>query len=78
MKTQSHTESESWKGKDLEAAAKHTVKVHVWAGISKMGPTKICISDSGCSLVCEDVGRFLSPFHREFLSGSTIPVHARQ
>ena len=27
----------------LKPAANHTVKVHVWAGISKMGATKICI-----------------------------------
>ena len=30
----------------LKPAAKHTLKVNVWAGISKRGAAKICIFDS--------------------------------
>ena len=29
----------------FQPAAKHAVKVHVWAGISKVGATNICIFD---------------------------------
>ena len=29
----------------LKAKPKHALKVHVWAGISKMGATNICIFD---------------------------------
>ena len=29
----------------LKPAAKHTVKVYVWAGISKRGATNICVFD---------------------------------
>jgi hypothetical protein len=30
-------------GEIIKAQVKHTLKVHVWAGISKRGATKICI-----------------------------------
>jgi len=32
-----------WKERTLKPQAKHTIKVHVWAGISMRGATKICI-----------------------------------
>ena len=34
-----------WKEKKLKPQAEHTIKVHVWAGISLRGTSKICIFD---------------------------------
>ena len=44
--------------------AKHPVKVHVWAGISKKGATKICIFDGimDATLYCEILEKTLIPF----------------
>ena len=47
--------------------AKHPVKVHVWAGISKKGPTGVCIFEGimDARLYCEILERTLLPFIRE-------------
>ena len=48
---------------------KHPLKVHVWAGISKHGPTKICIFDGimDAELYCEILESSLIPFINEKL-----------
>ena len=43
--------------------AKHPVKVHVWAGISKRGPTSICIFE----------GIMDAPLHVEVLWQTLLP-----
>ena len=55
----------------LKPAAKHTVKVHVWAGISKMGATKICIFDQimDAHLYVKILEDFLLPFLEDSLQG---------
>lgn len=48
---------------------KHPVKVHVWAGISKKGPTPVCIFEGimAAPLFCEILQRTLIPFlHKTF------------
>ena len=51
----------------LKPQAKHTLKVHVWAGISKRGATKICIFDQtmDAPLYVEILRDFLLPFIEE-------------
>lgn len=51
---------------------KHPLKVHVWAGISRHGPTKICIFDGimDADLFCNILETTLVPFIRE-----TLPNH---
>ena len=46
------------------ARAKHPVKVHVWAAISRKGATEVCIFDGimDASLYCEILDRTLVPF----------------
>ena len=48
----------------LKPRAKHPIKVHVWAGISKKGPTGICIFEGKMDalLYCEIIRRTLLPF----------------
>ena len=48
---------------------KHPLKVHVWAGISRHGPTKICIFDGimDADLFCNILETTLVPFIREKL-----------
>ena len=43
---------------------KHPIKVHVWAGISKQGPTEVCIFEGimAAPLYCEILQRTLLPF----------------
>lgn len=47
--------------------AKHPVKVHVWAGISKQGATEVCVFEGimDASLYCEILEKTLLPFIRE-------------
>ena len=52
------------KERQLKSQAKHMVKVHVWAGISARGATKICI------LYIEILWGFLLPFIEEKFQGS--------
>lgn len=44
--------------------AKHPVKVHVWAGISKQGATKVCVFEGimNAALYCEILEKTLLPF----------------
>lgn len=46
---------------------KHPVKVHVWAGISKKGPTQVCIFEGtmDAPLFCNILQQTLLPFLRE-------------
>lgn len=46
---------------------KHPVKVHVWAGISKKGATKVCIFEGimAAPLYCQILEKTLLPFIRE-------------
>lgn len=46
--------------------AKHPVKVHVWAGISKQGATEVCIFEGimNASLYCDILEKTLLPFIR--------------
>lgn len=52
--------------------AKHPVKVHVWAGISKAGPTEICIFDGTmeATLYTDILEKTLIPFIRNVLPNS--------
>lgn len=45
---------------------KHPIKVHVWAGISKKGPTSVCIFEGimAAPLFCDILERTLLPFLR--------------
>ena len=47
--------------------AKHPVKVHVWAGISKVGATQVCIFEGimAAPLYCEILKKTLLPFIEE-------------
>jgi len=51
---------------------KHPLKLHVWAGISRHGATKICISEGimEASLYCSTLESTLIPFLRD-----TLPNH---
>ena len=54
---------------------KHSIKVHVWAGISARGATKIYIFEGimDAEFYTQILGRHLVPFIREiFPSGSQI------
>ena len=48
----------------LKPCAKHPIKVHVWAGISKKGPTPICIFEGkmDAPLYCEILRKTFLPF----------------
>lgn len=48
----------------LKPKPKHPIKVHVWAGISKHGPTEVCIFEGimTASLYCEILQKTLLPF----------------
>ena len=48
----------------LKPRAKHPVKVHVWAGISKKGPTPVCIFEGimNAPLYCNILQKTLIPF----------------
>ena len=58
--------------RQLKPQAKHTLKVHVWAGISKRGATKICIFDQtmDAPLYIGILLDFLLPFVEETFQGS--------
>ena len=60
------------KERQLKPQAKHTLKVHVWAGISTRGVTKICIFDQtmDATLYIEILRGFLLPFIEEKFQGS--------
>ena len=46
--------------------AKHPVKVHVWAGITKKGPSAVCVFEGmNAPLYCEILERTLLPFIQE-------------
>ena len=54
--------------------AKHPVKVHVWAGISKSGATEVCVFEGimNAELYCEILQKTLLPFlNRQFPNPST-------
>ena len=56
------------KEREYKPAAKHALKVHVWAGISKRGATRICIFDQtmDAQLYIQILDNFLVPFLEEF------------
>ena len=61
--------------------AKHPVKVHAWAGISKKGATAVCIFEGimDAPLYCEILEQTLLPFIQEkFPPTKYSPIHARQ
>ena len=60
------------KERQLKPQAKHTLKVHVWAGISNRGATKICIFDQtmDATLYIEILRNFLLPFIEKKFQGS--------
>ena len=51
----------------LKPRPKHPVKVHVWAGISKKGPTSVCVFEGimNAPLFCDILQQTLIPFLRE-------------
>ena len=59
------------KERQLKPQAKHTLKVHVWAGISNRGATKICIFDQtmDATLYIEILRNFLLPFIEKKFQG---------
>ena len=65
--TAKQCESRFGKKRTLKPQAKHTIKVHVWAGISMRGATKICIFDQvkDASLYIGILREFLLPFIRK-------------
>ena len=58
--------------RELKPQAKHMLKVHVWAGISKRGATKICIFDQtmDAPVYIGILHDFLLPFLEEKFQGS--------
>ena len=56
----------------LKPAAKHAVKVHVWAGISKRGATNICVFDQIMDgmLYTQILDKYLLPFLEEHFRGT--------
>ena len=51
--------------------AKHAVKVHVWAGISKRGATKLCFRpNNGWCVAHTNFGTVSASLHRETLYGT--------
>ena len=58
--------------RELKPQAKHALKVHVWAGISKRGATKICIFDQtmGAPVYIGILRDFLLPILEEEFQGS--------
>ena len=56
----------------LKLAPKHAIKVHVWAGISKKGATRICVFDQimDGKLYVEILENFLVPFIKESFHGT--------
>ena len=60
-----------WKERTLKPQAKHTIKVHVWAGISMRGATKICIFDQvmDAPLYIGILREFLLPFIKKQFPG---------
>ena len=60
------------KERQLKPQAKHTLKVHVWAGISNRGATKICIFDQtmDATLYIEILRNFLLSFIEKKFQGS--------
>ena len=53
---------------------KHPIKVHVWAGISKLGPTNVCIFEGkmDAPLFCQILQRTFLPFiQKKFPSPTT-------
>ena len=61
---------------DPSDRAKHPAKVHVWAGISKRGPTSICIFEGkmNAPLYIEILEKTLLPFLRD----SPVPIRFMQ
>ena len=55
-----------WKEKTLKPQAKHTIKVHVWAGISMRGANTMCIFDQAMDAPL--YGRILREFLMPFIS----------
>ena len=57
----------------LKPRPKHPLKVHVWAGISKKGPTQICIFEGtmDATLFINILQQTLLPFIRSKFSGTT-------
>ena len=74
------------KQQQYKPVAKHAVKVHVWAGISKRGATKICIFDQimNAEVYVSIMEDFLVPFiSSKFPDGyrymqDNDPKHTRQ
>ena len=56
----------------LKPAAKHAVKVHVWAGISKRGATNICVFDQTMDgvLYTQILEQYLLPFIEKHFCGT--------
>ena len=60
------------KERALKPAAKHAIKVHVWAGISKRGATNICVFNQTMDgvLYTQILERYLLPFIEKHFRGT--------
>ena len=58
------------KERQLKPEVEHTLKVHVWAGISTRGATKIFNQTMDATLYIEILCGFLLPFFEEKFEGS--------